>query len=190
MSVEYRYSLTRRELLGGIGGILAGPRRRVLWVMLNPSTALDQPDDATLREVANDPTITKCICFTKRWGWPELHVLNLFAFRSTDPKDLYRAMRSGVDVVGPQNDAHFVTAANWSGDQLIVCAWGAVRNMPGVRNRIARMKELLKFHRLHALGYTKGFDAAHGEPRHPLMLAYETSLHVMTPSVAEASPGA
>ena len=47
--------------------------------MLNPSTA-----DAT----EDDPTIRACMAFAERWecGW--LDVVNLYAFRATDPADL------------------------------------------------------------------------------------------------------
>jgi hypothetical protein len=177
----YRYTLSREfgdPLLEQMGWPHP-PTRRVLWVMLNPSTAT---------ETKPDQTISKCIGFTKLWGWHAFHVVNLFAMRATEPKDLFKAMRSGVDVVGPGNDGHIVAAANWSGEQLVVCAWGGVPNMPGVRNRIAWVKELLRPHRLHALGFTKGYDLKtvnpsgprprEGEPRHPLMLAYETPLEV------------
>ncbi len=51
----------------------------VLWIMHNPSTA-----DADV----DDPTIRRCINFTKSWGYGGLYVGNLSAFRATNPKDV------------------------------------------------------------------------------------------------------
>ncbi|MES2137565.1 MAG: DUF1643 domain-containing protein [Pseudomonadota bacterium] len=54
----------------------------VAFVMLNPSTA-----DA----VQDDPTIRRCIGFAKAWGKGGIVVINLFAFRATNPKDMLAA---------------------------------------------------------------------------------------------------
>jgi hypothetical protein len=51
----------------------------VLFVMLNPSTA-----DADV----DDNTISKCIGFAKRWGHGGITVVNLYAWRATNPKEL------------------------------------------------------------------------------------------------------
>jgi hypothetical protein len=68
----YRYSLWRR---------VGESRRRVLFVMLNPSTA-----DA----IVDDPTIRRCMGFARTWGFGELEVCNLFAYRSPCPSALLR----------------------------------------------------------------------------------------------------
>jgi len=47
--------------------------RDVTWIMLNPSTADDQVDD---------PTIRRCIGFSRAWGFGAMNVVNLFALRS------------------------------------------------------------------------------------------------------------
>lgn len=84
---------------------------RVLWVMLNPSTADADTDDATIR---------KCVAFAKRWGCGGIEVVNLYAFRATDPVDLkacgYR--------LGPNNMAT-IHAMLCSHGGPIVAAWGA-----------------------------------------------------------------
>lgn len=77
---------------------------------LNPSTA---------DEVKNDPTITRIINYAKRWGFGGLTMLNLFAFRSTDPKVMYRA----ADPVGPENDQAILDAAKTSA--MFLACWGS-----------------------------------------------------------------
>ncbi len=52
---------------------------RILWVMLNPSTAT---------VTHNDRTIRRCIGFSKRWGYGQMTVVNLSPLRATKPKHL------------------------------------------------------------------------------------------------------
>lgn len=141
----YRYDLWR-QWNGGAG-------RQVLWVMLNPSTA-----DADL----DDPTIRRCVSFSSAWGFNRLHVVNLFALRSTDPKALVTA---GVDPIGPFNDDHIKYAAEDA--DLIVCAWGT---KGGLLNRAAKVTQSLCAFDLHALDITK-----EGHPKHPLYVRGDTA---------------
>lgn len=122
----------------------------VLWVMLNPSTA-----DAD----ADDPTIRKCIGFSKRWGMGAMRVVNLYALRSKDP----RALRSHRDPVGPDNDDWIRESVN--GKSLIVVAWGAHADS----DRELQVLGIIPGSK--CLGRTKN-----GRPRHPLMLPYSTEL--------------
>lgn len=145
---RYRYRLWRRW----------GRGAHALFCMLNPSTADAQVDD---------PTIRKCIGFARRWGCDAIEVVNLFAWRATDPSAL-----AGVeDPVGPDNEPHIIEAARAA--ELVVVAWGG--RPSGVdpsafKERGARTARLLGGAPL-CLGRT-----FRGEPRHPLMLAYETKL--------------
>lgn len=142
---QYRYLLTRRLMEGQ--GV-------VVFVMLNPSTADGTVDDATIR---------RCIGFAGDWGYRELRVVNLFAWRATRPKDMLRA----VDPVGPDGDA-WIQRTCQDADR-VVCAWGA-HNAMLVRWRATAVKKLLQDdgHVLHHLGLS-----AAGAPRHPLFLLRE-----------------
>jgi hypothetical protein len=91
--------------------------------MLNPSTA-----DAT----EDDPTIRRCVGFARRERCGVLEVVNLFAFRATNPQ----ALRSAPDPVGPAND-RFIEKAVERAD-LIVVAWGAVPRQSGEHGRSVR----------------------------------------------------
>jgi len=83
--------------------------RFAVFVGLNPSTA---------DEIKNDPTVTRCINYSKDWGYGGLIMLNIFALRSKDPKNLY----SAADPIGPDNDFHLRSASSKAG--ITVAAWG------------------------------------------------------------------
>lgn len=104
----YRYGLVRRWAPGPI----------VLWIMINPSTA---------NAVKLDPTLLRCLGFTMRWepsldaGWPAygaFEVANLYAFRSSNPDDLWKQH----DPIGPENDAKILAAVKRA--TLVICGWG------------------------------------------------------------------
>lgn len=122
--------------------------------MLNPSTA-----DATV----NDPTINRCISYAKREGASGLIVVNLFAFRATDPKEL---SREGIDIVGPQNAENIgmalLTAQLYR--RRVICAWGA--NLHAVKPGAELVRRAKDFDvELACLGVSKAWA-----PKHPLYL--------------------
>lgn len=124
---------------------------RVVFVMLNPSTA---------SELANDPTVERCERRARMMGFGGISVVNLFAFRATDPRDLKAAKAP----IGPDNDAIVLETCAEAG--MIIAGWGA---HGGHLNRSTEMRTALAKagHMLHHLGQTKA-----GEPRHPLYVAY------------------
>jgi hypothetical protein len=147
----YRYHLSRSIGMGD---------RRVTFVGVNPSTADAHVDDATVR---------KWVGFARRWGFDRIDVVNLFAFRATD----VRQLAGEADPIGPLNDDYIdehVQAAD-----LVVPCWGNRSKLPvSLRHRVLDIDHLI---RTRALGQTKclGFTGS-GDPRHPLMLGYDTPL--------------
>ena len=125
----------------------------VLLIGLNPSTADGETDDATARRVVR---------FAESWGYKRVCIVNLFAFRATQPKD----MMAAADPVGPDNDAHLTALALSA--KLIVCAWG---NGGRHRDRGSAVGFMLwqRGWPLHDLGLTK-WD----QPKHPLRLSHKT----------------
>lgn len=114
--------------------------------MLNPSTA-----DAE----RNDPTVARCINYARSWGYDGLTVLNIFAYRSTDPKALYEVQ----DPVGPWNDAAIKDAAKGLD---VCCAWGEHGNLFERGRQVAAMLRAIA-RRVGCLTVNKG-----GQPAHPL----------------------
>jgi len=124
----------------------------VNFLMLNPSTA-----DA----FKNDPTVERCQRRAKEMGFGGLIVTNLFAFRSTDPKGLYKAK----DPIGMENDVAILTSAGEC--TLVVCGWGGHGKY---LNRGAKVLDMLNTAKIKswALRLTKS-----GQPGHPLYVPYE-----------------
>ena len=148
----YRYGLTRQW-----GD---DSPEKFIWIMLNPSTA------DTLQD---DPTIRRCISFTKREGYGGCMILNLFAFRATNPKMLLETN----DPVGPDNNFTLSRLLSEYSDARVVCAWGT---KGGMNNRNRQILRLLKHVdiRPECLGKTKD-----GHPKHPLYVAATTPFEYM-----------
>jgi hypothetical protein len=91
-------------------------------------------------------------------------VVNAFALRSTDPKELYIAVRDGRDPVGPENDRYVHEVAERA--NLRVVGWG---KHAALLNRGSRMAELLAGFDLYCMGTN-----ADGSPEHPLYIANAT----------------
>ena len=139
---EYRYTLTRRW----------DNRLPVMvWCMLNPSTA-----DASI----DDPTIRRCIGYAIREGYGSILVVNLMAYRATNPTDCLIQR----DPCGPENDDYLRAAARESGGAIAV-AWGANAPTQWVDNALLCFRQGGD-PRLRCLGTTKD-----GNPRHPLYVS-------------------
>src|SRR5690349_21188818 len=74
----------------------------LIYIMLNPSTADAERDDATIRV---------CMGRAKNEGCGGIVVVNLFAYRATKPEDMKRA----ADPVGPNNDWYILSALETGG---------------------------------------------------------------------------
>ena len=116
-----------------------------MFVGLNPSIA-DAEDD--------DPTLRRCVSYARSWGYGGVCIGNLFAYRATDPNELYEVL----DPVGPENDKWLEQLAQAAG--ITVAAWGN-KGQYMKRDRQA----MLRLGDLHCLGVTK-----QGHPKHPLYL--------------------
>ncbi|HEY3958701.1 MAG TPA: DUF1643 domain-containing protein [Streptosporangiaceae bacterium] len=154
---SYRYLLTRTW---GSGPLVA-------WVMLNPSTG---------GAVATDPTIIRCVNFSRRWGAGGLMIVNLFGLRSPAPA----ALAAHPGPVGPGNDT-FIRDAT-ADAALTVAAWGAHGQLAGRAAEVTRALAAAGT-QLHCLGRTKD-----GSPRHPLYVRAGTPLRLF--GTAEPVAGA
>lgn len=152
----FRYRLSRKW----------GPGGTVLFCMLNPSTANDVDDDATIR---------RCRQFAARDDFGGIDVVNLFAFRATDRREL---KSSPLSKIGAANDQH-ISRALEERPAMIVAAWGAFpAEHPDWLLRARSVFATLKAHAgprgVRCLGQTTG-----GFPCHPLYRPGDTKFRKM-----------
>ena len=132
----YRYALWR---------VWNNKLPKVLFIGLNPSTA---------DEVKDDPTIRRCINYAKDWGYGGYIMGNIFAYRSTDPKNL----KITNDPIGIDNNSWLIKLHSEA--SLTIGAWG---NHGKYLDRGEEVSNLID--NLYCLKITK-----EGHPSHPLYL--------------------
>lgn len=151
---RYRYSLTRDW------GMTVSSRRRMLFIMLNPSTADHEVDD---------PTIRRCIGFAKREDCASVQVVNLYAIRATNPNELLDMSFDAAHGGRVQTES-VLQALNCA--DLVVCAWGTHKAaFEGWETLRDTMRDHAPLRPMFHLGLTKA-----GMPKHPLYLAKDTPL--------------
>ena len=141
---RYRYALTR---------VWNRDAPRVLFIMLNPSKAT---------EVQNDPTVERCERRARVLGFGAFRVMNIFAWRETDP----RLLRAAESPVGLENDRLLLDGLAWA--DTVIAGWGVhgahLARGPAVEALLRGAGA-----KVHCLGLSKA-----GHPRHPLYIAYAT----------------
>lgn len=138
---RYRPQLTR-TLPDGDG--------RCLWIGMNPSTA-----DAT----HNDPTITRELDFTRRFGFSTYIKVNVMDYRATNPKDLL-SVEIPSSIV---NLSTILLEASYA--SCIIAAWGSIHKSLSMYSNAVENALHNRGYQLFCLGTTKD-----GSPRHPLYL--------------------
>lgn len=132
----------------------------VTFVGFNPSVADAEVDDPTLR---------RCVGFARRFGFDRLRMVNLFAYRETDPARL----PVGSEVIGPEQLGYLRRAV--SASALVVACWGASPHRlkgAAVASFADQVREVGRGP-AWCLGRSKD-----GSPRHPLYLRQDTPLEV------------
>lgn len=147
---NYRYALERCWR--------SDPARWMIMIMLNPSTAT---------HIDNDPTVERCERRARDWGYDGILVLNLFAYRATDPKK----MKKQEHPEGPLNNWTITEAleraAAFPDNHLVLCGWGVHGAHKGRADLILSLMRGYGVTPL-ALGWTRN-----GHPQHPLYIGYD-----------------
>lgn len=140
----------------------------VAW-MLNPSTATHE---------VLDPTISGLVKRARAWGRGGVRIVNLFAYRATDPMDMKRA----ADPVGQHND--YVTRQVLDSEALlggqVICGWGAHGGHMGRAEAAIKLAQRAEV-RLVCFDVNKD-----GSPKHPLYVPHAITPRSWVPG--EATP--
>ena len=140
---RYRYKLTRTW---------DEDKGKVLFIMLNPSTA---------NHIQNDLTTIRCINFAEKWGYGGIMIGNIYPYRTKRPKHLRQWMKMRFKEDYPEidryNKDHVYEMAQQA--DMIVCAWGC--NHKGMPEWIHDLADYRALHYLELCddGIT---------PKHPL----------------------
>jgi hypothetical protein len=129
---------------------------RIVWNKDLPVAAFVGLNPSTADEFRDDPTIRRERGFAVAWGCGGLLKLNIFAFRSTDPK----VMLNHPEPIGPVNSIQYMNAklADIKGPKI--AAWGKHGAHRGRGDEVLRMVPGLQYLRLNG----------DGSPAHPLYL--------------------
>ena len=149
---------------GGAGQAPPEQTYPMIFICLNPSTAT---------EVQSDPSVTRMMNFAKREGCGGLVVMNAFALRATDPKELLTTHNP----MGPYNLEMIRMQTQDMGhpprQPIVVAAWGANVSHKLLLPGVAEVERTLYTTgvQVSCLGTTKN-----GYPKHPLYLRADTPL--------------
>lgn len=152
----YRYRLEREVQAEG---------KVFAFFGINPSTADANQDDATVRKWRG---------FTQRNGGRRFIVGNVFSYRATDVRELAALT---VDVAsGPDQLKHIMSIIS-DADVLVPC-WGNSAKVPAQHRDVAAslLNVLLSVGRDLGKPVLNFGLTASGDPKHPLMLGYDTPL--------------
>ena len=147
---RYRYVLSRHWEDG----------ETCVFVGLNPSTADDSKNDATVR---------KCMHFARSWGFAGISLVNLYARRCRYPQ----ALLTSDDPVGPDNDRWLTSVIG--GAPHAIAMWG--NRGARIYGEGIRRDTLLITLRSKCSCF---FQTKLGAPKHPLYLPKATPLQAFS----------
>jgi len=129
----------------------------ISFIGLNPSTANNISDDATIR---------RCVSFAKREGYGSIRMYNLFSAISTDPKQLMKILKDNPDLLEENNQFLYNTVCNFT---PVICCWGSLSK----DLLFIQQSKLIKESIVNPLCFGTNKD---GNPKHPLYLSLTTPL--------------
>lgn len=126
---------------------------QITFIMLNPSTADSERDD---------PTIRRLIAYAQKWGYGGFEVVNLYALRATDPKELL----SSSEPTGGMENVYWIKNSIENASK-VVCAWG---NWPTVEKLLKKFPDYRPLEGIPVDSFYYLELSKDGVPKHPLYL--------------------
>jgi hypothetical protein len=167
--VRPQYLVERTAIVDGVScGAVFSPCERYRYVLWRewdtslPSIAFCMLNPSTADERKNDATIERCKRRAEMLGYGRIDIVNLFAFRSTDPRLLYKQ----ADPVGPHNFEAIVQAVKRN--DMLICGWGRHGAFCRMGANIKHRMQQFYPSKLRVLVVNKD-----GSPKHPLYIAYD-----------------
>jgi hypothetical protein len=138
------------------------------WNKALPCVAVIGSNPSRADEKENDPTIRKVIGFAARLEYGSILMLNVGAYRATDPKE----WRAAKDPIGTENTIEHLVAYTKKFDvHLIIAAWGRMGLWFPVHCEAISKRFSFEMPYLWCLDRNKD-----GTPRHPLYVSYHRKL--------------
>ena len=117
-------------------------KKKLLFIMLNPSGADSKKDD---------PTTRRLISFSRKWGYGGFTVCNLYSYVTSSPSTLYNCS----NILVHKNKSYIKKQIKSS--DCIVYAWGNTETEPHWLQKIVKTS--------YCIGINKN-----GTPKHPLYI--------------------
>ncbi len=150
---SYRYILYRKNQL-------SSSNKSIVFVMINPSTA---------DENINDATIKKCIKIAQHHDCEHIYVVNLIPYRSKDVSEVEKFIKSSSPeslIKMNQNNWNYISnILNQNKDSIIICGWGKYDKVNGTYNQAYQFYQQYKNFNLKCLKINKDES-----PIHPLFV--------------------
>lgn len=151
---EYRYSLIRNW---------DENKEKMLFMLFNPSTA---------DSLADDNTVKSCVRLAKNGGYGGIHIVNLFAYRATSPKELIGKTKEKL--VG--DDWLNYISVSLKSSSKVVLGWGNLaRELINIK-RYDRDKEVAEYLDKNGIDYYCYELTQKGCPKHPLYISSDSRL--------------
>ena len=149
---KYRYRLHRSCSDDSAIPIQEMEKKTLCYILLNPSTAVG--------EDVNDRTVKRCLNLASAWGYAFIEIVNLYAFRATDPMLLI----DEISPIGDRNDECLKLVSKSNMD--CVAAWDGMCGPQRVLDVLKLFEENSGGKRLKCI--TKPSDSIEELiPRHP-----------------------
>lgn len=129
---------------------------KAMFILLNPS-------ETGLYE--DNPTIRKCMGFSKGLGYGGIYLANLYSYRATNPKELKKVIEKKGEIYAQGEKNIEIIKKLEKRSDILILGWGNNAKNFQMSQDILKILDRKK---MRCLDITK-----EGEPKHPLYIRYD-----------------